>query len=102
MHTYRFTGERDFYHLGECLSQGDEIELSEYAYRLHDAYFEPVDETDADSNADADADADTESDDANPEDVDICGAEMSDGDICERPADECPYHGTDSDSDAEE
>ena len=21
-----------------------------------------------------------------------CGAEMSDGSICERPADECPYH----------
>jgi len=22
----------------------------------------------------------------------ICGAEMTDGSICQRPADECPYH----------
>lgn len=22
----------------------------------------------------------------------VCGAEMSDGSTCERPADECPYH----------
>jgi len=26
------------------------------------------------------------------EDPDICGAVMSDGSTCERPADECPYH----------
>jgi len=26
------------------------------------------------------------------DDTDICGAEMSDGSTCERPADECPYH----------
>lgn len=25
--------------------------------------------------------------------TDICGTEMSDGSVCERPADECPYHG---------
>lgn len=25
-------------------------------------------------------------------DAEICGAEMSDGSTCERPADECPYH----------
>jgi len=25
----------------------------------------------------------------------ICGTEMSDGTICERPAGECPYHGED-------
>jgi len=24
--------------------------------------------------------------------AEICGTEKSDGDICERPADECPYH----------
>ena len=27
------------------------------------------------------------------EDDEICGAEMSSGEICERPADDCPYHG---------
>jgi hypothetical protein len=26
------------------------------------------------------------------EETDICGATMSDGSTCERPADECPYH----------
>jgi hypothetical protein len=26
----------------------------------------------------------------------ICGAELSDGGTCDRPADECPYHGGDS------
>ena len=25
----------------------------------------------------------------------VCGTEMSDGSTCERPADECPYHGAD-------
>jgi len=25
-------------------------------------------------------------------DVEICGTEMTDGSICERPVDECPYH----------
>jgi len=25
-------------------------------------------------------------------DTEICGTEKSDGEICERPADECPYH----------
>jgi len=28
-----------------------------------------------------------------PEDTaEICGTEMTDGSVCERPADECPYH----------
>lgn len=31
--------------------------------------------------------------DADDADADICGAELSQGGICERPADECPYHG---------
>lgn len=31
--------------------------------------------------------------------TDICGAEMSSGEICHRPADECPYH---QDEDAED
>ena len=28
-------------------------------------------------------------------DADTCGAEQSDGSTCERPADDCPYHGED-------
>lgn len=35
----------------------------------------------------------SETDDSENSDDDICGVEMSDGSICERPADECPYHG---------
>lgn len=30
--------------------------------------------------------------DTTDDDEAICGAEMSDGSICERPAGECPYH----------
>jgi len=35
--------------------------------------------------------------DGDDEDVEICGEEMSDGEVCERPADECPYHGDEED-----
>jgi len=31
-------------------------------------------------------------DDAVESQDEICGTEMSDGTLCERPADECPYH----------
>lgn len=34
----------------------------------------------------------SDSDETEPSGDDVCGAEMSDGSICERPADECPYH----------
>ena len=40
-----------------------------------------------DEPPDEGADADSE------DDVEICGVEKSDGDECDRPADECPSHG---------
>jgi len=35
------------------------------------------------------------SSDDQEDDVDVCGADLSDGGTCDRPADECPYHGDD-------
>jgi hypothetical protein len=89
MTRYRFTGERDFYHLGECLDKGDEIELSEYAYRLHDAYFEPVGDSDADVSGDEGA-----SDGDQAETCDV--VKESDGEVCGRDL-PCPYHSDDGD-----
>lgn len=34
----------------------------------------------------------TDGDEVTVETSEICGTEMSDGSVCERPPDECPYH----------
>lgn len=44
----------------------------------------------------ADSDADTETDDdvdADADSAEICGVEMASGEICQRPAGDCGYHG---------
>lgn len=62
------------------------------ARRLAEYY--PNLEYDGAVDDEASSDTTASSDDGQPPDA-ICGAEMSDGEICERPADECPYHGED-------
>lgn len=53
MPEYRFTGGRDYYDAsGDKLSEGDVIELSEYAYGLHEELFERAFES-KDESADA-------------------------------------------------
>lgn len=87
----------------ESVELADDDDDADAGIELADA------DTDAESEADADAEAETEAEntdadaadaEADAEDegededagVEICGTEMSDGDICERPVDECPYH----------
>lgn len=72
-----------------------EVEDRELAEALVDTYEFLVfvaEPTPAESDRDSDSDSDSE--DGGEED--ICGVEMDSGEICERPADECPYHGNDS------
>lgn len=51
---------------------------------LADAYDTAVADIRVDDDADETADTD---------DTEVCGAELSTGGTCDRPADECPYHG---------
>lgn len=68
-----------------AVENDDTLELSDtQAERLADRYGVDVSDIQVEESADEPS-ADAESDD-------ICGTEMSDGSICERPADECPYH----------
>lgn len=85
-----------------------EVEDRELAEAIVDTYDEMVFVVDPDASEDEDSDSESEdeaqadSDESAEEgedeesDVEICGVEMNDGSICERPADECPYHGSDS------
>lgn len=90
MPTYRYTGDSSFSHEGEELSAGDEIELSEYAYRLHDAYFEP---------ADGEDDSDDESSESDPE-ADAAGAD--DAEAVDSPFDPSEKTNSELESDLEE
>lgn len=72
---------------GEVVSVGDDETLDvtrAQAERLAERYGLALSDIRVEESADAPSEA-AESDE-------ICGAEMSDGSICERPADECPYH----------
>lgn len=46
-----------------------------------------------DDATESSSDEDETSESETGTDYEICGTEMSSGEICERPADECPYHG---------
>ena len=95
MPTVRYTAEAGQYRVaGETFGPGDEADVSEgLATHLVDDVgdFERVHEnvTDVEYTEVGDSDAEAEDETSG----DICGAEMSDGDVCERPAGECPYHG---------
>lgn len=66
--------------------EGRYVGVSEH-YADEVAAFLGVDAPDTDEDG---GDGDSETDE------DVCGAELSDGGTCERPASECPYHGDDS------
>jgi hypothetical protein len=82
--------------------------------RAADQEFAPGDRADVDTSTaeyllgerddfervDGDDSGDAEATDE--DDVEVCGAPLSDGGTCDRPADECPYHGDDSESDVED
>lgn len=78
--------------VGEEFSVGDRADVGEAtaAYLCEErGDFEVVEATDVEYDEVDDAEDDS------THDADICGAELSDGGTCERPADECPYHGDD-------
>lgn len=75
-----------------------EVESKELAEAIVDAYDEMVfvvapDERGSDSDSDSTEDDEDEEEGEGGGEGEICGAEMNDGSVCERPADECPYHG---------
>lgn len=80
----------------ERYEPGDEIEPSEAELA---AFGDNLEEVAADDGGDADADADGADADAESADDDeaMCGAELTAGGTCARPADDCPYHGPDAD-----
>lgn len=102
---YRVVGD-NHYHDGERLRTGDVFTPTESELAAFGHKFEPVDD-DEDEDAEGEAEVEPEpepepeggdedeyeADAEADEDEEICGEEMSSGDICQRPASSCPYHG---------
>lgn len=79
---------RSFGYRGESYAEGDELEVDEATAENHPRTLEVIENgSDEEENTDVSSESETESD------YEECGAVMSDGTVCERPADECPYHG---------
>lgn len=69
---YKYVGS-SLYRDGGSVQYGDILEdVTEAELEAFGDVLQPVDEQESEET--------------------ICGAEMSDGDICQRPADDCPYH----------
>jgi len=68
------------------VANGEVVELpanvADPAYGFVEAEAPAPDSEPESTKADADAEAETQ----------LCGVEMTDGSICERPAESCPYH----------
>lgn len=72
---------------GEEINVEDPFETDQETFKLlNNEYpgFEVVDDSDGGEPG--------ESEDTDGEPQAVCGEEMTDGSICERPAGECPYH----------
>jgi hypothetical protein len=76
---------------GQTFGPGDVIEPTDAELQAFGDNLEPVDDGGADDADDA-ATPDDDNPDADQSGTEICGTEQSDGSICDRPADECPYH----------
>lgn len=69
------------------------IDHDQFSHRFEEVEAEVKSEEDEDEFETEEVELDEEEIEVAKESDEICGAVMSDGDICERPADECPYHG---------
>lgn len=80
-------------HSGERYEPGDLIEPSEAELNAFGDNLEIVEsEPDGDDSPDRVGEMDTYPDESDDLEMEICGVQMTDESICQRPANECPYH----------
>jgi len=74
---------------GEEINVEDEFTVSEEVFERLKANYPGIEAVSSgeDSNI-----SEPQTNDSPEDTTEICGTEMTDGSICERPADSCPYH----------
>jgi len=74
---------------GEEINVEDEFEVSEVVFERLKAEYSGIEAVSSDDSTDT---SEPQENDGPEDTAEICGTEMTDGSICERPAESCPYH----------